>query len=247
MRIAVIIPACNEAEALPQILMELRSVLDPQGFIIAVGANGCTDDTANLARENGAIVGETKERGYGHGCQAAIDSVAHFDVSAYLFFAADGANDPLDIPKLVAAHIDGSPFVLGQRTRLRTNWKTMTPSHVCANRVLGAWCGLLTGRFFSDLGPMRLIARPVFEQMALREWTFGWTIEPQILAARLGISTCEIDVREHPRIAGEQKVSQVNWQQTLRIGAKILAAGWRTRFRPLPQPCPTPRSRPIPV
>ena len=90
-------------------------------------------------------------------------------------------------------------------------------------------------------------ARPVFEQMALREWTFGWTIEPQILAARLGIPTCEIDVAEHPRIAGAQKVSQVNWGRTLRIGGEILAAGWRTRFRPLPQPCPTPRPRPIPI
>ena len=247
MRIAVIIPACNEAEALPQILLQLRSVLDPQEFVVAVGANGCTDDTAHLAREHGAIVGETRACGYGHGCQSAIDAVnaAHPDVSAYLFFAADGANDPRDIAKLVAAHSAGSPFILGQRTRLRTNWKTMGVFHVFANRILGAWCGLLAGRYFSDLGPMRLIARPVFEQMALREWTFGWTIEPQILAARLGISTCEIDVAEHSRIAGTQKVSQVNWRRTLRIGGEILAAGWRTRFRPLPQPCPTPC--PIPV
>jgi hypothetical protein len=182
------------------------------------------------------VVGGTAQRGYGHGCQCAIDAVnaAFPEVAAYIFFAADGANDPREIAKLVAAHSDGTPFVLGQRTRLLSNRKTMTLSHITANRFLGCWCGLLTGRFYSDLGPMRLITRSVFERLAMREWTYGWTIEPQILAARLGIPSREIDVSESPRIAGEQKVSQVNWRRTLHIGAQILAAGWRTRFRALP-------------
>ena len=214
---------------------------------MAVGANGCTDETIRISREHGAIVGETGERGYGYGCQAAIDGVsaAHPTVEAYIFFAADGANDPRDISKLVAAYDEGSPFVLGQRTRLRANWKTMTPSHVFANRILGGWCGLLTGRFFCDLGPLRLIDRTVFETLALREWTYGWTIEPQILAGRLGIAVREVDVSESPRIAGEQKVSQVNWRRTLRIGGEIFAAGWRSRFRSLAYQCPTPHRTPL--
>jgi len=244
-RFAVIIPACNEAEALPQLLANLWKTLDPEDFVVAVGANGCTDETVDIAMRLRAIVGETDQRGYGYGCQVAINAVvaAHPHLEAYIFFAADGANDPRDIDKLLAAYRDGIPFVLGQRTRRRANWRIMTPSHILANRFLGFWCGLLTGRFYCDLGPLRLISRPVFETLALREWTFGWTIEPQILIARLGISSCEIDVAEHPRIAGEQKVSQVNWRRTLRIGAQILAAGWRARLRPLSsavQKCPTP-------
>lgn len=244
-RFAVIIPACNEAEALPQTLSKLQLLLDPQACVIAVGANGCDDATCQIARESGVIVGETAQRGYGYGCQAAIEAAnaIHANIEAYIFFAADGANDAFDISKLIAAYQEGDSFVLGQRTRLLKNWRIMTAFHILANRILGFWCGVLTGRTFCDLGPFRLISRPVFEALGQCEWTYGWTIESQILVVRLGFPTREIDVMEYPRIAGEQKVSHVNCRRTLKIGWQILAAGWRTRFRPLPlfaQPCPTP-------
>ena len=228
---------------MPLVVGLLRQVLDPQEFSIAVGINGCTDGTSGIARELGLIVGETASRGYGYGCQTAIEAVnaEHPETEAYVFFAADGANDVHDILLLAAAYEDGCPFVLGQRTRLVENWNRMTILHVLANRVLGFWCGLLTGRFYADLGPLRIISRRVFDVLQLREWTFGWTIEAQILAARLGISCVEIDVTENPRIAGEQKVSHVNWRRTLQVGGQILAAGWRARSRSLPlltSPCP---------
>ena len=59
--------------------------------------------------------------------------------------------------------------------------------------------------------------------------TFGWTIEAQVAAARLGAAICEIPVSERRRIAGEQKVSGVTWRRTLSIGCQIVAAGDRTR------------------
>ena len=105
--------------------------------------------------------------------------------------------------------------------------------HVLANRLLGAWCGLLNGRWFRDIGPLRLIERELFHRLRLREWTFGWTMEAQVAAARLGASMVEIPVRERPRLAGEQKVSKVNWRRTLFIGGQIALAGWRTRRRTL--------------
>jgi hypothetical protein len=61
--------------------------------------------------------------------------------------------------------------------------------------------------------------------------TYGWTIEPQIAAARLGATICEVAASERPRIAGEQKVSGVTWRRTFLIGCRILAAGWRARLR----------------
>ena len=77
--------------------------------------------------------------------------------SAYIFFAAEGANDPADLARLLDAYARGSNFVLGCRTGLRQsgNREVMGWSHVVANRLLGAWCGLLTGRWFRDIGPLR--------------------------------------------------------------------------------------------
>lgn len=228
--IALIIPACNEAACLAAVLDELLGAIDPERFVIAVGVNGSTDATAEIARLRPVLVAETDQTGYGYGCQAAINLTNNLfpSVCAYIFCAGDGASAPHDLPRLTAAFEQGYDFVLGSRTVLLRNWRTMTLRHMVANAVLGLWCGLLSGRRFSDLGPLRLISRRLFEEIAPREMTFGWTIEAQISAARLGATICEIPVTERRRIAGEQKVSGVTWRRTLSVGCKIIAAGYRT-------------------
>ena len=240
-RCALILPACHEEQTIGPVLDELHATLDPgENWIVAVGVNGSppgVDRTAELARRHPLqpLVAETPARGYGHGCQAAIDRVEKLGLTpdAYVFFAADGANDPRDLPGLLAARRAGFDLVLGCRTSLLRveNRRAMGWSHVLANRLLGAWCGLLTGRWFGDIGPLRLIERRVFHRLCLEEWTFGWTIEAQVRAVRLGAATIEVPVRERPRLAGEQKVSKVNWRRTLAIGCRIAWAGWRTRWR----------------
>jgi hypothetical protein len=228
-RIAIIIPACNEEACIAPVLEELLASVDRAKFVIGVGVNDSNDRTAEIARRYPVIVGETNARGYGHGCMAAIDAVNRRvpAVGAYLFFAADGASDPADIPTLINAYEAGHEMVLGARTELRSNWPTMTFPHVVANRALGFWCTLLTARWFTDLAPLRLIERRLFEAIAPREMTFGWTIEAQVAAAMRPVRICEVPARERCRIAGEQKVSGVTWRRTFVIGCQIFAAGWR--------------------
>ncbi len=261
-RPALILPACHEEETIGPVLDELRAQLDPlEGWIVAVGVNGSpvgADRTAELARRHALapVVAETPARGYGHGCQAAIDRVEALGLApdAYVFFAADGANDPADLRALLDARRAGCDFVLGCRTSplQPENLAVMGWSHVLANRLLGAWCGWLTDRKFHDIGPLRLIEQGLFHRLRMREWTFGWTVEAQITAARLGAVMREIPVRERPRLAGEQKVSKVNWRRTLFIGWQIALAGWRARRRVLvpevpAEPAPQMRSSQPPV
>ena len=231
-RYAVILPACDEEPCIAAVLAELRAVLDPARFLLVVGVNDSRDRTADIAREHGALVGETSARGYGHGCRTAIDELTLRGpaVDAYIFCAADGANHPRDILALVAAHERGADMVLGSRTTEPANCIAMNAHYIAANRAFGFLVGLLTGKFFTDLGPLRLIERELFHAMRLREWTYGWTIEAQIRAVLLGASIVEIPVIERPRIAGEQKVGRVSWRRTLSVGMKIAAAGVRSRF-----------------
>jgi glycosyl transferase family 2 len=230
---AVIIPACDEEECIGRVLDELSETIDLERFVIAVGVNGSSDRTAEVARRRGVLVAETGRRGYGHGCQSAIDLVAATmpSVRAYIFFAGDGASDPQDVRELVAAFEQGYAFVLGARTGQVRNWRVMRFSHVIANFVLALWCTLLTRRWFKDLAPLRLIERELFEAIAPQEKTFGWTIEAQVGAARLGAAICEVAASERPRLAGKQKVSGVTWRRTFVIGCRILVAGVRTRLR----------------
>lgn len=232
-RFSIIIPACEEEACIAAVLSELKQMLDPNELVLAVGVNGSTDATAARARAcEGVLVAETDRKGYGHGCQAAIDLVReqHPSVKAYIFVAGDGASEPADILALMKAHEAGNELVLGCRTLRLDNVRTMGWPHMLANLALGAWCTLLTGRLFADIGPLRLISRRLMEAMELREWSYGWTIEAQIRAANLGARMVEIPVRERRRLAGRQKVSRVSWRQTLRVGGAILAAGWRTRL-----------------
>ena len=232
-RIGIVIPACDEEPCIGGVLEELLAAIDPATYAIALGVNGSSDRTAEIGRRYPIVVAETSARGYGHGCMAAIAALRREvpSVDAYIFFAADGASDPRDVPRLAAAYGRGSDFVLGSRTGLRTNWPSMKLSHVIANCGLGIWCTLLTGRWFTDLGPLRLIERRLFEAMDLRELTYGWTIESQISAAHLGARICQLRVHERPRLAGTQKVSGVSWRRTFSIGCRIVAAGWRTDLR----------------
>ena len=231
-RYALIIPACDEAACIRAVLRELELMIAGYAMDIVVGVNGSRDETARIARECGALVAETPQRGYGYGCQAAVELAERAlpGVAAFIFFAGDGANDPADLPALLQEFEAGSPMVLGCRTRLHANRTSMEPQFVLANRVFGFLCGCLTGRLFADLGPLRVIDRRLFHQLRLHEWTFGWTIEAQVRAAMLGVNIVEIPARERRRIAGEQKVSRVSWRRTLAIGLRIVIAGFRARF-----------------
>lgn len=238
-RYAVILPACNEEACIPAVLREVKAVLPADRFIVVVGVNGSSDTTAELARAEGVLVGETTARGYGHGCMAGIRAVEASlgpgeGVAGFLFLAADGANDPRDIPALVEKHREGYALVLGCRTTLSENRTVMSLQHTVANRVLGLWTSLLAlgsgGPWFADLGPLRLIDSRLFPNLRLQELTYGWTIEAQLKAVLLGARVCEVPVRERPRLAGEQKISAVSLRKTLSVGSQIFAAGWRARW-----------------
>lgn len=232
-RVGIIIPACDEAPCIAPVLAELLRSVEARDYVVAVGVNGSSDRTAEIARRFPVVVAETTERGYGHGCRAAIEALtaAHPTVAAFVFFAADGASDPRDVPALVSEFDRGCAMVLGARTGLTANWRTMTAPHVLANFSLALWAGSLTGHWFTDLAPLRLIERDLFRSMELREMTFGWTMEAQVGAAMLGARISEVPARERLRLAGEQKVSGVSFRRTLSIGCRIVAAGRRARVR----------------
>ncbi len=234
--IAIILPARDEETALAPVLTELLPHAVLHRAVVAVGLNDCRDRSRTVAEAHGVLVGETMARGYGHGCLAAIAAVhaAGLQPDAYIFMAADGAHDPTELPRLLDPWRAGARLVLGQRTTIAANWPRLGYARAVFNVLLGAWAGVLSGKFYRDLGPFRLIDRQLFERIAAQETAWGWTIEPQVVAPRLGVRAVEVSVSERPRIAGEQKVTGVSLGHTLRIGLEIIRAGWRCRMRELP-------------
>jgi hypothetical protein len=83
---------------------------------------------------------------------------------------------------------------------------------------------------FTDLGPFRAIRYDALARLHMRDRDFGWTVEMQVKAARLGLRCCEVPVRYRRRI-GNSKITGT-LSGTLRAGHKILWTIFRyARYR----------------
>jgi glycosyltransferase involved in cell wall biosynthesis len=94
--VTVIIPALNEEESIGQVLAGIPAdVVDE----ILVVDGGSSDGTVAVAQAEGARVVHEPRRGYGRACATGV-AAARGDI--VLFLDADGADDPTQIPDLLA-------------------------------------------------------------------------------------------------------------------------------------------------
>src|SRR5258708_20520428 len=96
MRVSVIIPTHNEAQAIGRVLAELPSDLVTE--VIVVDSNS-TDGTSEIARKMGARVIEEPRRGYGRACLTGLAQVTAPDLVVLL--DADYSDRPSELPLLL--------------------------------------------------------------------------------------------------------------------------------------------------
>lgn len=201
--VAVILPARNEAAALPAVFAEIPRALVHD---IIVVDNGSTDDTAAVARRLGARVVREPVPGYGRACLAGLRALPPA-ADTVVFLDADHSDDPGDLPALLAPLVDGrADLVIGARTRDAAARRALTPQQRIGNALA---CWLIARRWgvcFTDLGPFRAIQRTALERLGVQDRGFGWTVEMQVKAVQHGLRVVEVPVRYRPRI-GRSKIS----------------------------------------
>jgi hypothetical protein len=79
----------------------------------------------------------------------------------------------------------------------------------------------LYGVRFTDLGPFRAIRFDSLLAIGMQDTTYGWTVEMQVKAAKLGLRSVEVPVRYRRRI-GHSKISGT-LRGTVLAGYKILS------------------------
>lgn len=223
-RVSVVIPALNEADAIGAVVASMPWAEIAECIVVD---NGSTDRTAEVARAAGARV-VTSPRGYGAACAAGAKAVVETS-DAIVFLDGDGSDDVNAMPLLLDPIVrDEADFVIGSRMRGHAEPGSLLPSQVFAARLIGALVKRLYGFRYTDMGPFRAIRRECLERMQMREMTYGWNLEMQIRAVKMGLRIVEIPVSYRSRIAGESKVSGNLWA-SVKAGVRILGVFWRVR------------------
>ena len=201
--IAVVIPARNEALALPHVLTAIPARVDH----VIVADNGSTDGSAAVAQAHGARTVDVPRAGYGRACLAAIADAEKLDADIIVFLDGDHSDYPEQMPLLFDPIIAGdADMVIGSRTRGHRTARALTPQQIFGN-ALACWLiAWIWGFRYTDLGPFRAIRASALRQLAMAEQTYGWTVEMQIRALQHRLRVIEVPVDYRARI-GKSKVS----------------------------------------
>lgn len=213
--VAVIIPALNEEPAIAKVLAAIPAWVDQ----VVVADNGSTDATADIARELGTQVVNQPRRGYGAACLAGMAALGPAKV--VVFLDGDYSDHPEQMARLVDPIIQGrAQLVTGSRVLGRRQPGALTPQARWGNWLACLLIRLFWGAHFTDLGPFRAVERSALERMGMADLNYGWTVEMQIKAARLGLVCAEAPVDYRRRI-GLSHISGT-FRGAMAAGGKIL-------------------------
>ena len=201
MRVSVIIPTHNEAQAIGRVLADLPSNLVSE--VIVVDSNS-SDGTPDIARSMGARLIQEPRRGYGRACLTGLAKAENPDV--VVFLDGDYSDRPSELPILLAPIIEGrADITLGSRLLERRSAAALPWHQVFGNRLAARLIRLLYGIEISDLGPFRAGRADVLRAFAMEETTYGWAVEMILKGALAGARIVEVPVSYYPRI-GKSKI-----------------------------------------
>ena len=202
MRVSVIIPTHNEAQAIALVLADLPSPLTTE--VIVVDSNS-SDGTPEIAAGKGARVIQEPRRGYGQACLTGLAAADSPDV--VVFLDGDYSDRPSELPILLAPIIEGrADITLGSRLQGQRSAGALPWHQAFGNRLAASLIRLLYGLDITDLGPFRAGRADVLRTLALEETTYGWAVEMILKGALAGFRVVEVPVSYSPRI-GKSKIS----------------------------------------
>jgi glycosyltransferase involved in cell wall biosynthesis len=224
-RVSVVIPTHNEAQAIGRVLADLPSDLVTE--VIVVDSHS-KDGTPEIAARMGARVVQEPRRGYGRACLTGLATAKSPDV--VVFLDGDYSDRPSELPILLAPITGGrADITLGSRLHGQRPTGALPWHQGFGNRLAAGLIRLLYGLEITDLGPFRAGRAEVLRALALEEATYGWAVEMILKGALAGFRVVEVPVSYYPRI-GKSKISGT-LKGTIGAGWFILSLIVRYYFR----------------
>ena len=209
-KLTLIIPAKDEAESLPKVLLELKNY----SYNIIIILEKSDIKTLEAIKNFECKIVYQSGRGYGN---ALIEGIKNVETNYLCIFNADGSFDPKYLNDMLKIAENNTDFVFGSRYMKGAGSEDDTYLTIVGNYFFSIF-----GKFFfslkiSDILFTYLLGKTQsFKNLNLQSNDFCLCVEMPIKAKRLNMSMEDIPSFERRRIAGKKKVNE------FRDGFKIL-------------------------
>jgi hypothetical protein len=225
-RVAVVIPAFNEAENIGHVLDQIPAEVCGVPTAVLVVDDGSRDGTENVAEAHGAVVARhVVNRGGGAALRTGYRLMVDSEAKIVVTLDADGQHLPSEMPALVGPVLDGEVDVAhGSRVlgHADKNHFARELGIVFFNRMVS----LITRTHVTDCSNgYRAVRTSVLPQLVLKQEQFH-TSEFMIEAIKRGIPAREVPVTVEQRLHGHSKKPAV-----FRYGVGFANAIMRTWLR----------------
>jgi len=214
---SVIIPAFNEVENIPDLMLEIGRTFDDHGLSgeVVYVDDGSTDGSEDVARREGASLTRFKyvkhRRNLGK-TEAMLTGALASESDWLVLFDADLQHSPEDIPRLLAEVEKGYDIVCGRKIGKYDK------------RLVSGIYNWMSRRIFRvpvrDLNSIKVFRKSILDEIHLRH---DWHRFFVVLAHARGYSVGEIDVELYPRRKGDPKYGK---KRRLFVGVLDLLAVW---------------------
>jgi glycosyltransferase involved in cell wall biosynthesis len=210
--IAVLIPCYNESLSIAKVITDFKAVL-PQA-IVYVYDNNSTDETAEIAKKNGAIVRLETRQGKGNVVKRMFRDI---DADLYVMVDGDATYDPNSCNKMID-HLVSNNLDMLVGVRKSTDQNSYRSGHKFGNWLFTTMVEKIFGKSFTDI----LSGYRVFTKRFVKSFpclSNGFEIETELTvhALDLQLPVGEIETPYFARLEGSNsKLS------TYKDGFKVL-------------------------
>lgn len=232
LRIAVVIPAFNEAAAIARVIDQVPAYVDD----VIVVDDASTDATTATATAAGALRGvevvtHDVNRGVGAAIVTGYRRALARGADAVAVMAGDGQMDPSDLPALLDPIVAGvADYVKGNRFRHPDVWNAMPAARIVGNLVLSAATRVTSGyrHVFDSQCGYTVASRAALTAIEL-DRVFPRYGYPNDLLSHLHIAGMRVlDVPVRP-VYGPAWKSGINLGTALHPIPWVLLRSWSTR------------------
>lgn len=208
--VVIIIVAKNEAQSIQNVCDKIKSVMKNLSYKIIVVNDGSTDNTATIAREQGAlVVDHLFNLGIGGATKTGYIASSLLKPKFIISVDADGQHDPKYIPQIMATLDEGADLVYGSRFSKEADYKTTRVRSV-GNKFYTFLVNKLAKTSITDVNTgYRGIRAEAVKNIYFNSET-NFAIELAIRAGRNKLRISEIPIQSQERKQGHSQFHKID-------------------------------------